>query len=345
MYIVYVVCIHVPLPAVHVHCKYMYAGKTMFADHCEALELAVEYMREQTGNPEFSLGIDPYADVSTLSQRKATPNHSDKSHTPRNKAAESRSKSSSLTRSKRGRNGCVMDPTANSPVLADDERSSERMKLESSKRKRSRDSVGTEGDERATADAKRQRTNTNESEHLSGKKEERKESDKDVVPRRLDFSDEGAVDGQGGPASVHEGSPQEVPPNSSREDLSTFEAQIPHDSSPVSKAEHQPSSPRGGSLSNDLPSSELPSLDPVEASKGESIMPVEGDKGEEGQRQGEAERGEAGGLPCSSKAQLEDDEDDVISTEAGEGSVSDSDDDSMPAIGFEVKEDLTCEQN
>jgi hypothetical protein len=52
-----------------------HAGKSVYADLCEALQLALEYMREKKGDPEFSLRIDPYADVSTLSQTKATPNH------------------------------------------------------------------------------------------------------------------------------------------------------------------------------------------------------------------------------------------------------------------------------
>ena len=339
----------------------------MYADYCEALELAVEYTREKTSDPEFSLGIDPYADVSTLSQKKATPNHSDKSRTPHSgsqvkrssmhsstggKTAESEPKSVatvSLSTSKKGKNGCVIDPTANSPVLADDpQHSSEGMKLESSKRKRSRDSLNTEGDERATAETKRQRTNADESEDLSqsGKKEEGGgERGKEVVPRKLDFYDDEAMDGEGASGSVQEEPPHSVqtePPDSSQEGPSTCAEQGPPDSSPVSKAEHRPSSPCGGSLSNGLPS-ELPSLDSVEDSKGE---PVEGSREEEEQRHRVAERGETGGLSCSSKTRSEDDDDDVMSTEAGEGSasgeLSDSDDDSMPTFSCKVKEDLTC---
>lgn len=326
----------------------------------------MEYTREKTNDPEFSLGIDPYADVSTLSQKKITPNHSDRSRTPHTgsqvkrssmrsstggKAAESRPKSVatvSLSTSKKGRNGRVVDPTANSPVLADDsEHSSEDMKLRSSKRKRSRDSLNTEGDERATAEAKRQRTNTDESEHLSGKKEEGGggggEKGKEVVPRKLNFNDEEAIDGEGASGSIQEEPPhsiQKEPPDSSQEDSSTYKEQGPPDSSPVPKAERQPSSPYGGSLNNGLPS-ELPSLDGVEGSKGE---PVEGNTEEEEERHREAERGETGGLPCSSKTWSEDDEDDVMSTEVGEGSgeFSDSDDDSMPTFSCKVKEDLTC---
>lgn len=354
----------------------------MYADYCEALELAVEYTREKTNDPEFSLGIDPYADVSTLSQKKATPNHSDKSRTPLTssqvkrssmhsstggKAAESQPKSvatASLSTSKKGRNGRVVDPAANSPVLTDDpEHSNEDVKLRSSKRKRSRDSLNTEGDERATAEAKRQRTNTDESEHLSGKKEEGGggggEKGKEVVPKKLNFNDEEVVDGEGASGSIQEEPPDSLQteppessqegssthkeqgsPNSSQEGPSTCKEQGPPDSSPVSKAEHQPSSPCGGSLNNGL-LSELPSLDSVEGSKGE---PVEGNTEEEEQRHREAERGETGGLPCSSKTRSEDDEDDVMSTEAGEGSgeFSDSDDDSMPTFSCKVKEDLTC---
>ena len=347
----YVCALSVPYVCVH----YKYSGKSVYADHCEALQLAVEYTRMKTSDPGFSLGIDPYADVSTLSQKKATPNHSNKSRTPHTDSKVKRSsmrsstksqpKSASLTRSKKERN---VDTTANSPTLADDpEHSSKDLKIENSRRKRSRDSLNTEGGERASAEVKRQRTSTEESEQLSEKKQERGEGVKEVVPRKLDFSDERAVDGEGAADSIQEGSPhstQTGPHDSSQRGPSTCEVQGSPDSSPVSRAEHRPCSPCGGSLTNGLPS-QLPSLDSVDGSRGESTMPAEEEKEEGKQRHREAEMGEAGGLPCSSKTRSEDGEEDVKSADCSEGSgggFSDSDDDSMPTFSCKVKEDLTC---
>ena len=352
------------LPVCHKH-----AGKSMYADHCEALQLAVEYTREKTDDPEFSLGIDPYADVSTLSQKKATPNHSNKSRTPHNGShvkrsgmcsstgPKSRPKSTaSLSTSRKGRNSRVVDSIANSPILADDpEHSSESVKLESSKRKRSRDSSNTEGNEGTTAEVKRQRTTTDESKHPSIEEKEENGggggvSGKEVVSRKLNFNDEWAMDGEdtagstqeGPPHSIlpdpsQEGPPRSIPPDSIQEGPSTCKEQGPPDSSPVSEAGHQPSSVCEGTLSNGLPSE----LSGVE---GESTMPVEGDKEEE-QRQRGAEREGTGGLPCSRMSGSEDGEDDVMSVEADEGSgggLSDSDDDSMPTFSCKVTEDLKC---
>ena len=312
-------------------------------------------MREHTGDPEFSLGIDPYADVSTLSHKKSTPGPN-QSRTPRTgsqvkrssmrsstggEAPKSQPKSTATTTSstsKRGRNGRVVDAAANSPVLADaPEHSSEDKKLESSKRKRTRDSLSTEGDERAPAEAKRQRTNTEESGHLSGEKEEGggRERGKEVVPKKLNFNDEETMDGAG-PSDLS----QVSPPHSIQKNPSKEQGRP--DSSPVSKAEHQPSSPCGRILSNGFPS-ELPTLDSGEGSKGESTAPVGGDMEEKEPRHMETESGEVGGLPCSSK-RSEDDESNVMSTEASEGNggFSDSDDDSMPTFSCKVEENLTC---
>ena len=292
------------LPVCHKH-----VGKSMYADYCEALQLAVEYTREKNGDPEFSLGIDPYADVSTLSQKKATPNHSNKLCTPHNGShvkrssiysstvPKSRPKSAataSLSTSRRRRNGRVVDPIANSPIPADGpEHSHEGMKLESSK-------------------------------------------------RAMDGEDTAGSTQEGPPHSIlpdpsQEGPPRSIPPDSIQEGPSTCKEQGPPDSSPVSEAGHQPSSVCEGTLSNGLPSE----LSGVE---GESTMPFEGDKGEE-QRQRGAEREGTGGLPCSRMSGSEDGEDDAISVKAGEGSgggLSDSDDDSMPTFSCKVMEDVKC---
>ena len=341
----------------------MYAGKSVYADYCEALQLAVDYTREQTGDPEFSLGIDPYADVSTLSQKKATTNES-RTRTPRTGSQAKRSSVRSSTggqtakdqpkstsgassTSKKGRNGHIVDAAANSPVLADaPELSSEDRMLEIGKRKRNRDSLNTEGDEKAPAEAKRQRTNTGEANHLSeGKGEESgEEKRKDIVPKKLSFDDEETKDGDS-PSDLNQDTCN--PTHSNQENpTKNIHEQGPPDSSPVSKAEHRPSSPCGGSLSNGLTcTSDLPALDSVKGSRGESTASVGGDRGEEEeQRQRETGRGDAGGLPCSSK-RSEDSESDVMSTEAGGGSggFSDSDDDeSMPTCSFKVEEDLAC---
>ena len=371
IYIYMCTCTVCGLPVCHKH-----AGKSIYADHCEALQLAVEYVREKNGDPEFSLGIDPYADVSTLSQKKATPNHSNKSRTPHNgshvmrsgmcsstgkKAAKNGPKSAttaSLSTSRKGKNGRVIDATINSPILPDDpEYLSEGMKLESSKRKRSRDSSNTEGNEGTTAEVKRQKTSTqDDSEHSPEGKEENGGgggvSSKEVIPRKLNFNDEWAMDGEdtctsgsiqeGPPLSIppdssQEGSPISIPPDSSQEGPSTCKEQGPPNSSPVSESGPQPSSVCEGTLSNGLPSV-LPCVE------GESTVPVEGDKGEE-QRQRGAERGGTGGLPCARMSGSEDGDDNVMSVEAGEGSgggFSDSDDDSMPTFSCKVTEDLKC---
>ena len=336
----------------------------------------MEYTREQTGDPEFSLGIDPYADVVSMNQKKATPNQSDKSRTPRTSSQAKRSgvrastggrttrkrpamTPSSFSTSKKSRNGHVIDAVAASPTLADaPEDTSEDIK--SSKRKRSRDSLSAEGEVReAAVEAKRQRTNTNE--RLSGEKEERVgESGKEPVPRKLNFNEGEPVDNvhtKEGPSDSKEGgvsdSIQDGVSDSKQKGVSDSRLGGPSDSSPVAEAKHQPSSPCGGSLSNGHTSaSSLPSLGSVEGSqhapvKGESVEPLGGDK--EGKRYvaEAAEKGEAGGLPYSNKRT--EDGDDVISMEddvSGEGGgFSDSDDDdSMPTFSCKVKEDLTCKK-
>ena len=119
-----------PMPPLH-------TGKSVYADYCEALELAVDYTREQTGDPEFSLRIDRYADVGTLSQKKTTPNQSAKMYTPRQtkrsgmhssmatdgedtkKQPKSAATASSTCASKKDRTGRVVDTSGGVSMVAD----------------------------------------------------------------------------------------------------------------------------------------------------------------------------------------------------------------------------------
>ena len=182
----------------------LHAGKSVYADYCEALELAVDYTREQTGDPEFTLGINRYADVGTLSQKKATPNQSAKIHTPRQakrsgmhssmvtdgedtkKRPKSAATASSTCASKKDRTGRVIDDSGGVPMLADTSKDANEVKSEdvtSSKRKRTRPMLSTEGDGRAAA----KRVKTNADDPLSEKKEKGEgKGVKDVAPTDLD---------------------------------------------------------------------------------------------------------------------------------------------------------------
>ena len=185
-----------PVPPLH-------AGKSVYADYCEALELAEDYTREQTGDPEFSLGIDRDADVSTLSQKKATPA---KMYTPRQAKRSgmhfsmatdgedtkkqpkpvATTSSTCASTCKEDRTGHVVDTSGGVPMLADAPKDVNKVMSEditSSKRKRTRPMLSTGGDGRTAA----KRLKTNADDLLSEKKEKGEGKEvKNVAPTDLD---------------------------------------------------------------------------------------------------------------------------------------------------------------
>ena len=347
----------------HIHC--IYSEKSIYADFCAALELAVEYVKVTTGNPEFSLGIDPYADVVSLTHNKSATSQSEKSHTPRSTSSQAKrfaahsstsareparnqSKSTSKTKSvsKRDRNAHIHAAAAgSSPILADSPKpSSDDAKLKSSNRKRGVDSFGTEGEEKRTSCSKPKKLKTTTDDSKEMKHDE-------VIPRKLTFDNDETVAGEGPTGSITEDLPQSV-----RESLSHSIQEGPFhcigngpsNSSTISKMEHKLSL-CPGSLSNG-DSSMLPSLDSVEKLKVESENEPVGGNGckagkEEEQSHLEVDKGAATGLLRSRMSSTsESDKDDVMLTESDEGfgGLSDSDDDSLPPVCCKVKEDMTC---
>lgn len=154
----------------------MHTGKSMYGDYCEAISLALDYTRERKGDPNFLLGIVLFADVSTLSQKTATPKQSDSlrrslnSHTnslPR-KSCSSKSSTNSTdgkcqNAAQRRSNQETISSTSASPSLADYPRDV-RDEVRSRNRKRSRDPTATHGDDSTSSESavKRQRTNSDE---------------------------------------------------------------------------------------------------------------------------------------------------------------------------------------
>ena len=303
----------------------MYTEKTIYGDYCKALYLAVEYTKED--DPTFSLGVDPYADVSTLSQKKATtPKQADGSRTLTPRAGSHTRKSSvptsagsrtsssgrkrpnpssgtSSTRRKGG-NGLVVDSSASSPSLPDvPEVGSSR------KRQRNQKCEVTESCEKAASsesEAKRHRTSSDKC--LPEDILEGMSRDTETVPRKLEFDDDGVVEDEdnSGPATKEK-----------RKSPLLCEGTI--------------SNGHEGSISNGSVNS-IESLNHkrVDLHVTDSVKPVTN-------REKEVEKVESAGL--SSHVEEESMSTDENQT-TEEDDISDSDDDNMPAFSCNVDEDL-----
>ena len=287
----------------------IFTGMSTYTDYCEALSLAVAYTREQKGDPSFSLGIDPYADVSTFKQKNMTPKSASttkslsRSQTKKSGASSTGRKTSSST-SKKGRNSRIVTGPTGSPALAEAPQDNENVR--SSKRKRNRDATQSEGKDPSELEVKRQRRSCGSGN--TGKVE--KDGGKEVVPKKLNFNDDNDEF-----VRTKEGVSLETP------------------SSPVAKADHKPSSPILNGHTD-----RLPSLHSVKKSLVSGSVKPGADK--------EEEREAAGLYSCGSKNGRDDtspvlsDDDDDMETKEGDTS-SDSDDNSFPSCNFSVDEALT----
>ena len=314
-----------------------------YKDYCEALNQAVEYTKEQKGDPDFSLGVDPFADVSTLSLKKAPP-ATPKSVTIKkssstikrtvssgNKYPRVRSASPTSKRGRRSRD--VAAGAALAEVPEDRSKGSER--------KRNRDTSADHSDcvSPFESESKKQRMCRTPS-PSRGKGKERGE---EPVPKKLCFNDD--VEGM---------SPSEA----------VSESLI----SPVDRADEKPSLPCDESLTNGHTGSPFDNKDTVVngvdtgesgTCTGESVKAtangedrLKGEKEKVGEERGEDElKGEKEEVR-EERDSLADEpppfggrSDDDLSTEDKEAEeLSDSDDDdSMPAFSCDVKEDLTGE--
>lgn len=275
------------------------------------------------GDPNFSLEIDPHADVGALSQRKTTPKHPNGSTKPFSSPTSSQTrKSSSVSKrtsstggrhqkappssSRKGRNSQIVGASAASPCLADALKDISE-NVVTSGRKRSRG--GTDGDRKTSSDSGVKRQKIMDSDCPSRNKAE--EKNKEVVSRKLDFSDHEIV--------------EKLPDKSGASTHSS--------SSPQAKPDGDPSSPCGGSLSNGHVSG-LPS---VHVEKRNSPVTDLMDLATDDEK-----TMEVAGLPsCHLKSGDEEKPStDDIETETVDGSSSDSDDDSLPKFGCDVNENL-----
>lgn len=299
----------------------------MYADYCEAINLAVDYTREHKRDPNFSLGIDPFADVSTLSQKKTTPKQRDVSlnsctNSLTRKSSCSRSSTSSTSRKlqkissisptgmKRS-NDETISSTAASPLLAHGPRDTIDAIIKNSSRKRGRAPTATGGDDVACSEAavKRQRANTGGSPCGSIEGERSIEA----IPRKLDFNDE----------------------DPERKLLVEEHSYLKSSTSPVAKTEQKPSPPCEASLTNGH-------AERLSSAHDREDSPVHVSKVSDKVKEMKTEWAETATLPTRS-------EDDDMATKDSEtkesGGFSDSDDDSMPAFDCSVTEELkgtTC---
>ena len=303
----------------------------MYSDYCEAISLAVDYTREQKGDPDFSLGIDPFADVSTPSHKKATPkqadssttnslaSHSTASQTRKSTSTKNRANSTGRKRpeissappaSKKGGNSRTISASAASPLLSDAFKTTSE-EIKSSGRKRGRDSVATQMDDKTLSESgvKRQRRNSDGSPSWSMEQEKSNEA----IPRKLNFNDD---DPEG---------------NASPEGDSSIKR-------PMAKTF---SSRCGGPLTNGHTNGLLSSEGKKNPPESDSIVSGLVEAVTDQEKQMGVEKTEVAALPTRSR----DDNDSADDDETMEGGgFSDSDDDSMPAFNCSVVEDLTGTQ-